>query len=591
MASAEQGIRTSLVPLWRMIRHLYPVYARIAEYCELAPPPDGALSRMEHGDDDILLELGAWVDQIDAATQPQQLRTVWQELGIACSDLSLQMWLQHFLFKPCKTSLDRDKVDFLLVQYLCLNLPPSMQDGRVNRAAIAAVLEPVIGAGCDELPAAASDVNELIGITERCRSLADIERSGTISRGRELKLRAGEMYFTPAFLLTFTHFNTVVRRECQRLMNSDLKFIGEAIDRLEKQGITHIDCRAANWSDSEPLADLKNKWATWELDNRDYSSNFFASLIGFRAAMEEALSRSSELSMSFVSQELRTIHELLKEMRLELNELPRKLAMVAIRPPGAARGEIHVVGKTIPRPSGIRPVQITNAMSNAETVVNAIAPVAAEFPVAAEIKAAAAIPQSEEIPAHELEAALKSPTAAPVSIPTPQQGEKTIAGIERAAAGSTALPDPPTTPAIAPCIAKDAPVVSAPDLNEGIARLQKTLSGKRPTAVSIAVAATRVLLTGGEVAMFSEKETVAACAVQRAVMSRIFLVSALEGYGKDRDKARLLPVAGMARAEQESLRAVIATCKANQQLREEEVLTVSNKQLSAMVERAERILR
>ena len=213
MAAAEQGIRAPLVPLWRMIRHLYPVYVTIAECFQLAPPPADALSQMEQGNDDSLFQIAAWVDEIDAATQPQHLRSVLQELGIGCSDLSLQMWLQHFLSKPSKSAGDRDKVDFLLVQYLCLNLPPSMQEGRVNRAAIGAVLEPVIGTVREELPAAASELNDLIGITERCRCLADIERSGIISRGRELKLRAEELYFTPAFLQAFTHFNAVVRRD------------------------------------------------------------------------------------------------------------------------------------------------------------------------------------------------------------------------------------------------------------------------------------------------------------------------------------------------------------------------------------------
>src|SRR5690349_16076345 len=106
MATAEEGIRTPLVPLWRMIRHLYPVYATIAAYCQLPPPPAGALSQMEQGNDENLFEIGAWVEEIDAATQPQHLRSVLQELGVGCSDLSLQMWLQHFLSKPSKTSCD-----------------------------------------------------------------------------------------------------------------------------------------------------------------------------------------------------------------------------------------------------------------------------------------------------------------------------------------------------------------------------------------------------------------------------------------------------------------------------------------------------
>ena len=585
MAAAEQSIRAPLVPLWRMIRHLYPVYATISEWYQLAPPPAEALSQMEQGNNDSLFQIAAWVDEIDAATQPQHLRSVLQEQGIGCSDLSLQMWLQHFLSKPNKTAGDRDKVDFLLVQYLCLNLPPSMQEGRVNRAAIGAVLEPVIGSVCDELPPAASELNELIGITERCRCLADIERSGIISRGRELKLGAGDQYFAPVFLLAFTHFNAVVRRECQRLMNSDLKFIGESIDRLERQGITHIDCTAANWSNHEPLAVLKNKWATWELENRD--GNFFASLIGFRTAVEEAVSRSVELSMSLVSQELRTIHDLLSEMRSELSELPRKLALVTMR----ATGNVERAPRTVPAIQKPEPIIAVQPQVQAEKPLDPGIP---EFPVIAESKVVESGPEQGVIPADELEAALTpSPNAiAPKEITAAKPAtEDTAEAVAQPAVNPTPAAEPAVKAAVEPTTPEPMPIAGTPDLDEGIARLQKTLCGKRPAAVSIAVAGTRVLLTGGEVAMFSDKESAGACTLQRAVMSRIFLVSALEGYGKDRDKTKLLPVAKIARAEQESLREVIATCKANKQLREEEVLAASGKQLSAMLERAERILR
>ena len=134
-------------------------------------------------------------------------------------------------------------------------------------------------------------------------------------------------------------------------------------------------------------------------------------------------------------------------------------------------------------------------------------------------------------------------------------------------------------------------MVGVPDLNEGITRLQKILCGKRPGAVSIAVAGTRVLLTGAEVAMFSDNENASAKIVQRAVMARIFVVGALEAHGKNRDKAQLAAVAGVARKEQEELRAIVATCKASKLVREEEIVAATGKQLSAMLERAERILR
>lgn len=617
MLVAEQGIRAPLVPLWRMIRHLYPVYGTIAESFHLAAPPYDALSQMDLGDDDCLFRIAAWIEAVDASTQPYHLRSVLQELGIGSSDLCLQMWLKHFLSKPAKGPADRDKIDFLLAHYLRLNLPPSLQEGRISRDAISAVLEPVLGEDCDQRSGATNELNELIGIAERCRSLADMERSGIITRGRELKLGAADLYFTPPFLIAFTHFNAVVRRECQRLMNSDLKFIGEALERLEKQGITHVDCTAANWSDREPLADLKNRWATWELGNSDYSGDFFARLIGFRAAMEEAMARCVELSMSFLAQELRAIHDELTEMQTELSGLAFKLTAVAIG--GRARagtsattcgeaGEGNVAAEQILTPKTVESFAPRNVIATVIDQARCDPQVAAKTTVSAELQTVT--PADKMHPA----AASSPPVAVtpkgPVLTPSQAEPKKTVENMSSAVGNDqTDLQESVETasPAVSSNEAKvdsqknssvppgdTGGVVSTtgvPDLSEGIVRLQKILSGKRPSAVSIAVAGTRVLLTGAEVAMFSDHENATARTVQRAVGARIFLVSALEAYSKDRDKTKLAAVAAIARTEQESLRAVVAKCKASKLLREEEILAATGKQLSAMLERAERILK
>src|SRR5512140_1983017 len=97
-----------------MIRHLYPVYSTIADCFQLAAAPF-PLAELDLGNDACLLRIAAWIEEVDSQTQPHHLRSVLQELGIGSSDLSLQMWLRHFLSKPTKTTADRDKIDFLLV--------------------------------------------------------------------------------------------------------------------------------------------------------------------------------------------------------------------------------------------------------------------------------------------------------------------------------------------------------------------------------------------------------------------------------------------------------------------------------------------
>lgn len=710
---------STMLSLWRKARQLYPVYAAISSCFQFPPPPITDVAELDSGGDDALLSIAGWIEEIDNLSQPHHLRSVLQDLDIASSDLCLSMWLHHFISKPARGAADRDKIDFLLSHYLRMNLPPSLQEGRPNYAAMKAVLEPVLGSCEESLPEETREVEDLIGIAERCRTLGEFEQSGIIRRGRELKLRAGDSYFTPPFLLAFTHFNAVVRRECGRLMNSDLKFIGDALDRLEKQGVTHIDCTAANWSDHEPLIELKNKWATWEMANADYSTDFFATLIGFRNAIDEALNHSIELSMVSVSEELRSIHSLLKEMRKQIDELPRKLvsAEVQVAPAAVKTQENPVATKPpSPKPAAV-PAQLLVATpirkSTAEepspekAEPNPVATVSPKPEIAKSTTAPAmakvvpitppeppkptpiAIVPKLEIPAPALVVASAAPTIAsskpepakpavtsPQSVPAPAlatQSEpakqvvvapqsapapKAVTLTEPAKPVVTATQSVPEFPVCAPAVpplleeditsqipveaqpvvvkaapqeptmpkpqvaadpeppaeknSAESPVnaaataptnVAAPgssnaakpgvDLEAGIARLQKTLTpGKRPAAVSIAVAGTRVLLTGAEASMFAiTDDNKFAKAVQRAVMMRICLVSALETYSKTKDKGSVTLLVSTARGEQSAMRDLINECKSRKLAREEEILSATAKQLSAMLERAERIAR
>jgi hypothetical protein len=628
MSALAEGAPSTLLVSWRKLRHLLPVYTAIASSFNFSPPPCSDLSEVEMDDAEAVLHIARWIDGIDAVSQAQHLRTVLQDLDVCSSDMCVHTWLQHFISKPARTAADRDKIDFLLSHYLRVNLPPSLQEGKPNYSAMKAVLEPVLGGCGAELPEEARELEELVGIAERCRTLAEFERSGVIRRGRELKLRAGDLYFTPPFLLCFTHFNAVVRRECTRLMNSDLKFAGEALERLEQRGITHIDCTAANWSDHEPVDELKNKWATWEVLENDYSKDFFANLIGFRSVLEEALARSIELSMTSVSQELRSIHALLLEMRAEIDDLPNKL-------------EKRNVGECVPAkpllvfPATGKAAQIaaneqgSPSLQRAATALNSIpistSPDGPEFvkPTSARTLPKTSEAARVEIPQPHTNYPGTSPPAIAIdpvsdadlkSTPVPETpvpataraavsgsaGTKQTAALSASIETTTALASEgagvqqggernPTTPQAVTNAPGATP--GAIDLEAGIARLQKTLSGKRPSAVSIAVAGTRILLTGTEASMFSVANDRFAHAVQRAVMMRICVVSALETHSNTRDKSPVAALVPAARAEYSAIRELISEAKAQKLAREEDILSATAKQLSAMVERAERVAR
>lgn len=636
-AVAGAGPSMTLV-LWRKVRQLLPVYTAIAESFHFPPPPYKEISAIDI-DDDVVLRIAAWIDDIDTVSQPHHLRTVLQELDICSSDLCVSTWLQHFISKPGRVSADRDKIDFLLSHYLRMNLPPSLQEGKPNHAAMKAVLEPVLGDCGASLPEEACEVDELIGIAERCRTLAEFEQSGIIRRGRELKLRANDAYFTPPFLLAFTHFNAVVRRECLRLMNSDLKFIGEALDRLEQQGITHIDCTAANWSERESVSELKSKWATWELASKDYSQDFFASLIAFRSSVEEALERCIELSMTSLSQELRSIHALLLQVRTQIDELPRRLGQMASKAPVEEPAPVPAKpvlvwqssatpSRPVPvnggvsqvRPNVIEPDESSASAAPLESTVAApptYASVATQAVAVVTPRAVAPEPAPVAVPEFPVltpaeaiaspvtdQAAAAQPGAAALTqiLPAPSEFDTNSASAPETPAppeakGSSTAPQPvdPVANVVTPPTNADAKPQSAVpgtvDLDAGIARLQKTLSGKRPTAVSIAVAGTRILLTAAEASMFSINDNRYARGVQRAVMMRICLVSALETHSKTHDKTSIQTLVPAGRSERTAMQELIAECKAQKLAREEEILSATAKQLAAMLERAERIAR
>jgi hypothetical protein len=514
--------------------------------------------------------------------------------------------------------------------------------------------------------------------------LQEFEQNAVIPHGRELKFSAGDLYFSSPYLLAFTHFNAVVRGECLRLMNADLKFIGEGLQQLERQGVQFVDCSAANWSNHEPLFELKKKWATWELASGDYSTDFYTALIGFRTAVEEALTPSVEHSITAIWDEMCSIRSVLVSMQAQIHDLTRilnqrdgtkaKAAKFQPAPPipsnghaqqpatpdwptveaqpdaghgsmwhgSSTRGPVPAAAAATPAPAVVPPVAVptdapglalppipTPPPEEATSPASATPPpaVAAELPVVAPPANEAADPAPPEIPVE----VVVEKAAPPSSEPRAQSSQPAVAPPPAVIAN----PAPPVTvpvvssvaqPAMAPPAAVVNPAPSSPplsrgnaapeppagntaspegenggqlaevaaaNLNDGIVKVQKILAGngKRSAAISIAVAGTRVLLTPAEVAMFSERETACAGIVQRAVVARLYLVSALETYSKTHNKTNLAPLIALAKTEQTGLTTAVAECKAQKRTRDEEILAATGKQLAAMLERAARILR
>ena len=73
-----------------------------------------------------------------------QLRQFLQTSSLA-NEQGLESLIEHFLAKPAKTDIIRDKIDFLLVQYFSQLAPSGVTDAEVDLAYVAKALKPVLG--------------------------------------------------------------------------------------------------------------------------------------------------------------------------------------------------------------------------------------------------------------------------------------------------------------------------------------------------------------------------------------------------------------------------------------------------------------
>lgn len=250
---------------WRADRRIYPIYASIVRQFELGIGPCCHLeSPIDRNDPEILEMIAAWFDDVDARSHAGHLRQALQTAKVARED-NLRALLSRFLDKEKKTAADRDKVDFLLVQYFAQCAPHSMHNHDLELDDIAQVLEPVLGEMVPHQPRWLEVLDGELARLKECKTLHELLEKGILAHVRRLKEEAGEMYFGSGAMLALTRFNFVARHAFFRLLHADLGTVRQALHELEKRGIKHLDCRAAGLSDKEPLevlAAICHNWKT-----------------------------------------------------------------------------------------------------------------------------------------------------------------------------------------------------------------------------------------------------------------------------------------------------------------------------------------
>ena len=287
---------TALAAEWQEARRLHPLYSALArEFVIELPACSDLESAVEAPPQESIEQARQWFLDVDQRIQVHQLRQFLQTTTLT-SDAALRSLLLHHLQKKEHSDSDRDKIDFLLVQYFSHCAPSRLLDTDVDFEYVAQVLEPVLGSAQGTRPEWISSLDELIREADTCKDLNSMLTSRILEKGRSLKASARQEYFQPAAMVAFARFSFLMRRVFFRLMHQDLNAILDGLRALEAQGVTTLDCRRAQFSAEEPVSRLRMICQSWKvMFHAEYSSGQpLRMLVDLRGVVDRALEKSGK---------------------------------------------------------------------------------------------------------------------------------------------------------------------------------------------------------------------------------------------------------------------------------------------------------
>jgi len=281
---------------WQRARQLHPLYAALAREFVIELP---ACSDLEAGVDappqESIEQARLWFQDVDRRIQVYQLRQFLQTTSLT-SEEALRNLLIHHLRKAERTDSDRDKVDFLLVQYFSHCAPSRLEGSDVDLTYVAQMLEPILGAVELTLPDQIKPLDSLLAEAEAANGLNELLTSRILEKGRKLKTSCGQDYFVPAAMVAFTRFSFLMRRIFFRLMHQDLNGILDGLRQLEGLGVKTLDCRRAQFSAEEPVSRLRMICQSWKvMFHAEYSTGQpLRMLVDLRTVIDNALASSAK---------------------------------------------------------------------------------------------------------------------------------------------------------------------------------------------------------------------------------------------------------------------------------------------------------
>jgi len=286
---------------------VFPIYLALAKQLEIEIPIAQAKRNLpEKPDLEIFSQVHEWLDSMDQRVLVHQLRHLLQMTTLNASETGLRALIQRHLRKTKKSNVDRDKIDFLLVQYFALCAPAKIYHKQIEPADVAHVMEPVLGE-VDPAPLVwCAPLEQMIESLKALRGLREILKTNFIEQGRKVKETAGGMFYDPAALVAFIRFNFLLRRTLIELMHADLIAIRAGLSQLQSAGVRTIDCHHFGLSALEPLTKISAIAEEWKQPfQKEYTersvSQAFDKLLGLRAdvekALEKALGKASETTI------------------------------------------------------------------------------------------------------------------------------------------------------------------------------------------------------------------------------------------------------------------------------------------------------
>jgi hypothetical protein len=295
--AAPSKVDKSRQAQWVENRSVFPIYLALAKHLQIEIPfPPNKRVLPEKAELELFTQVHTWLDSMDQRVLVHQLRHLLQMTTLNASESGLRALIMRHLKKPSKNITDRDKIDFLLVQYFALCAPAKTYHKQIELADVAHVMKPVLGE-VDTAPLPwCEPLEKMIDSLRTFKSLRDILKTNFIDQGRRVKETAGGMFYDPSAMLAFVRFNFLLRRTLIELMHADLIFIRSGLTHLESAGARTVDCQSFGLTAAEPVARVRQLTDEWKQPfQKEYTersvNQAFDKLLSLRADVERTMEK------------------------------------------------------------------------------------------------------------------------------------------------------------------------------------------------------------------------------------------------------------------------------------------------------------